>query len=674
MSESTQLSLVPYVPAPPPVLVQDNNSHIAKPQANQPPTFIVLAFDVSTRRISFKPTESTPEIKTFLSKQIGISYHMGSGVFLLPAKNWHDFLTSLSGTNYTLSFILNVENEIHSFINKGDYSVSLDAKHGRIVLRKRDALVKDIYVSGITTWYAGTDYYAVSTSEAYKLTALLPKQNPSVTFDYSPEVKTLLENELKTRSALLEISIAQDAPEIPDDIKLSLKPFQRVAKKYSAHVGHRAIISYDMGLGKTAISISIAESIPNCRVLIICPATLKINWKREIQKCTPHNAVMLSGSVPDMIAINSMMNKEIKYHIMNYDILGRGDRDEDAGLFVSPWAKLINMVDFDLIILDEAHYIKNTGSGRSKAARELKSKYLLHLTGTPVVNRPGELWPLLHMIDPQTFSSKESFEGQWFYGGKTLKNPEQFRDMLSAYMIRRKREDVIKDLPTIERIDHFVEIPDAAWKSYNLALEGIYVSLANPDYEREINSILAQLQRLKQILADACAVHSASLARDIYEETEKKVLIFSQYRNSCFDITSFLGKEALCITGEDDEEERFRKIDRFQNGDDIKYLVLSTKIGAEGLTLTKAHYVIFNDLMWTPKDHRQAEARCYARLNDMHGAVAYYMQVEKTITEDIMEILRLKLQIIEETVDGVNAANIENASIINELLNRMRGK
>lgn len=639
------------------------------------PTFFIVAFDSSLKRVVIKlGNESDNEAKTLISAQNKVTYSLGSKSFILPIDSFTAFKTACIDKEYILSYLPDVESDIEAFLNQADYRVTLDSRHGQIVITPKNDFVDRLYQSGIATWHIGTNRYTVSTSEAYKLPLILPKYNPRVTFDYGDEVKVLLEDEAKKRAELLTISTLEDAPEVKDDIALSLRPFQRVAKKFSHYVGNRAIISYDMGLGKTAIALSVIESLPNVRALIICPNTLKINWKREIKRCTGHDAAMLSGAAPNELAMKSLLNKDIKYHIINYDILGRGDRDKDAKIFISNWAQFINAAGLDFLILDEAHYIKNVDSGRSKAARQLKAKHILHLTGTPVVNRPGELWPLLNMIDPVTFSSKESFEGQWLYSGKTIKNPEGFREMLSKYMIRRRKEDVIKDLPTIERINHFVEMPAAAWDSYNKALMGVYVSLRNPNFEKDINSVLAQLTRCKQIVADACASESASLARDIYEETEKKVLIFSQFVDSCKEITYQLGSEALCITGEDDNETRYTKIDKFQSDPSIKYMVLSTKAGAEGITLTAAHYVIFNDLCWTPKDHRQAEARCYGRLNDMHGATAYYIQVERTITEMIMEILRKKLEIIEESVDGLTASNAQDVSIINEFLFQLKGK
>ena len=637
------------------------------------PNFTILEFDSDIGRIGIKINTLDDEHINFMRTIPGRSYSYATKLNWIPLSSLAVFYSLCNQNEYTYEISEENEKGIQEYLNRGEYLITLDSRRGRIIFNPRDQSVPKLYQNGITTWSIEYDRYTLATSEAYKIPTVLPKYNPKVKFDYSIEVATILEKLAENRKNLLEISQAEDAPDVQDDISFPLRPFQKVAKKFLSHIGYRGILAYDMGLGKTPIAISTLESIPNLsKILIVCPATLKTNWKREIKKATGLDCNVLSGASPSELSILSILSGKHKYHIINYDILGRGDRDKETHTFLSPWAKVINMCQFDAIVMDEAHYIKNVDSGRSKAARELSSKYYIALTGTPVVNRPIEIWPLLNIIDPQSFSSYESFSGQWLWdNGKRVRNESAFREMLSAYMIRRRKEDVIKDLPMIERLDHFIELSSAAKKAYNTALEGVYISLRNPNYEREINSILAQLMRLKQIVADDTAPHSVELAKEIYEETDKKVLIFSQFVQSCHYIHSQL-PESLCITGEDSDQSRYEKIDKFQNDPNIKYMVLSTKAGAEGLTLTAAHYVIFNDLCWTPKDHRQAEARCYGRMNDLHSATAYYMQAENTVTETIMGILRQKIALIESTVEGVNTSANENASIIGEFLSSLR--
>jgi len=636
--------------------------------------FEIVSFDSAHERVGIRVlTPEREELITFMRMIPKRSYDMSQQLNIIPLLSLQTFYNRCDENEYLYSISDDIQQEIDKYLKRADYKVTIDTRRGRAVINPNRPNMRPLYQSGLTTWTHEYDRYSVALSEAYKIPLIIPNYNPTISIEYDDEVRAIFQKEASRRNELLSLSTATDAPDIQDDILFSLRPFQKVAKKFALHLDGRAILAYDMGLGKTPIAISITEALPLAsRVLVVCPATLKTNWKREIKKATGLDCTILSGASPSALSIQEMMNPANKYHIINYDILGRGTKDKESKLFVSDWAKVINLIGYDMIILDEAHYTKNMDSGRSKAARELKSKYTLPLTGTPVVNRPAELFPLLTIVDPTNCPSFDSFCGQWLYNdGKRVRNENAFREMLAAYMIRRRKEDVIQDLPKIERLDHFIELSGAAEKSYSLALQNVYVSLKNPDYQREINSILAQLMRLKQIVADDTVTHTVDLAREIYEETDKKTLIFSQFVSTCQEIHSRL-EGSLCITGEDSDESRYRKIDKFQSDPDIKYMVLSTKAGAEGLTLTAAHYVIFNDLCWTPKDHRQAEARCYGRMNDLHTATAYYMQAAGTVTEMIMAILREKLAIIESTVDGINQSAQDGQSIISEFLNQLK--
>jgi SWI/SNF-related matrix-associated actin-dependent regulator 1 of chromatin subfamily A len=642
---------------------------------NMIPHFEIVSFDPSRDKVSIKINVLEDEYLNFIRSLPRRVYNHSSQTNEIPSSSLQEFYNRADEKEYRYTISDELSREIDDYFKRADFKLTLDARRGRIVIAPNRPNLKPLYQSGLTTWAMEYERYSVAISEAYNIPSIIPVYNPTVSFEYSPEVKEVLAREASRRANLFALSSATDAPEVADDISFSLRPFQKVAKKFALHLDGRAILAYDMGLGKTPIAISITEALQLAqKVLVICPATLKTNWRREIKKATGLDASVLSGASPSVLTIQAMMNPDIKYHIINYDILGRGTRDKESKQFVSDWARTINLMSFDMIIVDEAHYTKNMDSGRSKAVRDLKSRYMLPLTGTPVVNRPAELFPLLHMVDPVNFPSFESFCGQWLYNdGKSVRNENKFREMLAAYMIRRRKEDVIKDLPMIERFDRFIELSGAAESAYSKALEGIYVSLRNPDYQRDINNILVQLMRLKQIVADDTVQHTVELAREIYEETSKKTLIFSQFVSTCHDIHSRLGTESLCITGEDSDDSRYKKIDAFQSDPNIKYMVLSTKAGAEGITLTAAHYIIFNDLCWTPKDHRQAEARCYGRMNDLHSATAYYMQAEGTVTETIMAILRAKMDIIEKTVDGINKSAAEGQSIITEFLTKLKG-
>jgi len=570
---------------------------------------------------------------------------------------------------------------IYDIINAPSLSISLTSDKRRVDIKPSIFVQGLFYPTGLDSFRrdGSGDFYYMDSNELWRFSVILAKDYASYSIHYDKESLELLNSQIERRKIIDELSKATDS-----DIKVPLingdlfHGFQRVALKFAEVTDYNCILALDMGLGKTPISIAIAELL-QARVLFIVPATLKTNTFREIKKWTGKEALILSGSAPDGLTIDCLIDgaKKTQYNIINYDIIGRETILEKSTKIGVPditmmkWVELINMSNFDLIVCDEIHYIKNMNSLRSKGVRALKSPHKIGLTGTPIVNRPSELYPPLNVIAPDKFQRESDFLNAFMDHEGNAKNVPRLHELLQDYMFRRKKEDVIQDLPPITRINHFCSLSDKAKFHYNKAMEGLYISLRNPSYKRDINSILAQLTRLKQIISDDKVQTTVDLANTAYEETGEKVLIFSQFIDSCHAIAGLLDHK-LIITGNNTDDERYERIDKFQKDDDTHFMVLSTKAGSEGITLTRAHTVIFNDLCWTPKDHRQAEARCYGRMSDMHGAIAYYVQVENTIDEMIAELLMKKLVIIEEVIDDVHKDQGDGASIINDLLDKLK--
>ncbi len=309
------------------------------------------------------------------------------------------------------------------------------------------------------------------------------------------------------------------------------------------------------------------------------------------------------------------------------------------------------------------------------------------LTGTPILNRPGELWPMLHVADSITFPSFETFKSQYTYDGKVVRNVDQLKELLKPLMIRRLKRDVIKELEPINRINSYFELSERSRKLYDKVLAGVFEILAewNPNqagYEKKTTHILAQIQRLKQVVAIDAVESTADLATQIYDSSPEegapnKVLIFSQFKATTYGIAKRLGHEALSfvsyngsgmsgfVTGDHNWQQA--QIDQFQKDPNIHFLCVTEKTAKEGHNITAAHAVIFNDLFWTPAGHQQAEARAYGRISDLHTIDSYYRIGVNSISEKIMAILAAKLSIIEQVVEGVEASRADT-SIVHELL------
>jgi SNF2 family DNA or RNA helicase len=293
------------------------------------------------------------------------------------------------------------------------------------------------------------------------------------------------------------------------------------------------------------------------------------------------------------------------------------------------------------------------------------------MSGTPIVNRPMELYPLLHLVAPETFNSPSSFASQFTNQDGTARNVAILHKLLTPYMIRRTRKDVFGDSVEPIRIPFTKELSPTARKHYTAVLEGIYRSLRRPEREFNVTSILAELIRCKQICSADNAPTSAELATDAYEETGKKVLIFSQFKESQYAIEQSLGPSCRVINGDVGDDTRYELVDKFQDkNSELKYIVTNI---LEGLTLTEGHTVIFNDLWWTPKDHNQAEGRAFGRANDPHGGNSYYIQNENTIDEFLVELLAKKLKVFSEVIDGIRDSQEEQTSVVNALIKHIRG-
>lgn len=535
--------------------------------------------------------------------------------------------------------------------------------------------------------------------EGWRLKKIIDERNLNESFVFLGDSADQIVKQVEDRMRLDSIALAEDVPDFPEVPGLKgvvPRSFQKVGVKFFMLNGGSGLCCDEMGLGKTLQMIMLAM-INNWRTLIVCPASLKVNWIREIAKFTDEKVYELAGTVPSAFDISHIIANKPKFVIINYDVIGRsvdidksytdkqGYRHVDIQTKL-PWIEVLNICNFDLCVYDEAHYIKNKDSQRSIGARQLKAKHTIGLTGTPILNRPGEFWPILNIVRPDLFPAHDTFVRQYTVDGRTPKNVGELRELLKPLMIRRLKKDVIKELPAVNRINHYHELTPKAKKLYQKVLEGVYTILAewNPNAAgatKEVTNILVQIMRLKQVVAIDMIASTADLATEIYDSTGKKVLIFSHFKPMCYGINRLLGQESLGFvdrtpSGEFqtiDDRERQARIDRFQNEDEIKFLVVTENTAKEGYNITAAEVVIFNDLFWTPSAHHQAEGRAYGRLSNLHPIDAYYRIGADTISEWNMELLQKKLDIIEEVVEGVNKSrSTADESIFMELIKNMK--
>lgn len=613
----------------------------------------------------------------------GRNYINQRQVNTFPIDSFDKVKQAIESTGNKLEISDELETKVNEYLNAVDFELDFIEKRSQIKVSRTIKQKRLDYIYDISSWTNHTDYYTFNVNELLKWMELQSKMT-QYKFGMSDSVMKLYNEQIERERLTNEFAEMKDADiggfafrwtdKNGVEHSFDLKPDQRVACKFDDTFGNRTLLSFDMGKGKTAIAIAQAERY-NERVLFICKADLKTNIKREIRKFTGKEAIVFSGIEPDGLDLEYMLgSKKQQYNILSYSVIGRTVTSEDSDgnkHELMKWVELINFSKFDRIICDEAHYIKNMDSQRSKGVRATHSPKTMLLTGTPIVNRPGELFPALNIIDPITFHDYASFLNQFTdYNGRP-KNLPVLHKLLKRYMIRRLR-DASNDP---NRIPQYTSLSPKAQQRYAEVFEGLYTALRKPDYTSNVTNILTEMLRLKQICADDKVDFTVDLAETALDETEElpwnKVLVFSQFKATQAEIANRLGSQCRIINGEVTDKSRYELVDAFQDPSN-KLKVIVTNI-VEGLTLTQAGTTIINDLWWTPKDHSQAEGRAFGRENDPHGGNSYYVLAENTIDDMIWGLLEKKMKIAKAIVDDVYVKYDDNESLFSELTKMIRG-
>jgi SWI/SNF-related matrix-associated actin-dependent regulator 1 of chromatin subfamily A len=423
----------------------------------------------------------------------------------------------------------------------------------------------------------------------------------------------------------------------------------------------RFILADDMGLGKTTSTIIAALETGAKKVLIICPASLKINWQREIANYTDRSVYIAEGK---------NFSLEHDFVIVNYDIL------KNFYDLKNKENSLIYQFNPELIIIDEAHYIQNAQAQRTKLVNHFSKKVnrLWLLTGTPMTSRPMNYFNLLSLIESpvaqnwmayairycQGYQFKAGNRKVWNVSGAS--NLEELRDRTSRQVLRRLKEDVL-DLPEKIITPVYLRLKSKMYEN----LMGEYYNWYDNKKE-ESNSLTVQfskLMKVRQVISDEKVETTIELAQNIIDQ-DKKVIIFTNFTDTLNKIKNHFGKQAVHLDGSCTKPQRQYAVDQFQENEKIKVFVGNLKAAGVGITLTAAEAVIMNDLSFVPSDHSQAEDRSY-RYGQKSNVLVYYPIFENTIEGVIYDILNNKKSVFE-TVMG---DNINKADFIEEMMNKI---
>jgi SWI/SNF-related matrix-associated actin-dependent regulator 1 of chromatin subfamily A len=425
----------------------------------------------------------------------------------------------------------------------------------------------------------------------------------------------------------------------------------------------RFILADDMGVGKSCSTIIAALETKAKKILVVCPASLKINWQREI-------AIYSDKSV--FIAEGKKFSTEHDIVIVNYDIL------KNFYDIKNPHDSVIGQINFDLIILDEAHMVSNSQAARTKIINSFtkKTKYLWLLTGTPMTNRPINYYNLLNLIESPVAQNWMAYairycEGYQFRAGNRkiwnvngASNLEELRERTSGQILRRLKEDVL-DLP--DKIITPIYLKTTS-KEYKDLMGEYYEWLDKEEGSSSLTVQFSKLMQIRKLIANEKVKETIEFAQNIIDQ-DKKVIIFTNFTETLQMIHNHFGKQSVYLDGSCNKTQRQYAVDQFQENDKIKVFVGNLKAAGVGLTLTKAEAVIMNDLSFVPAEHAQAEDRAY-RYGQKNNVLIYYPLFINTIEGAIYDILNNKKKIIGTVMGDISSDPGDTVEEILKSINR----
>lgn len=416
------------------------------------------------------------------------------------------------------------------------------------------------------------------------------------------------------------------------------------------------LLADDMGIGKTIQAITVIKHFQYKKVLIVCPASLKLNWQREIKKWVNFESYIVNSSESNEYDIknNNML-------IINYDILKK-------------FESILKNIKFDMVISDECHYIKNEQAQRTKSFKNIieKTDKILLLSGTPIENRPIEFFNTLNIINSDLFSNKFQF-GQRYcalknngfgYDWSGHSNTGELNQLLveEDIMLRRKKEDILEDLP--DKLVSVIPLDIDNYSEYALADKEFALWLKN-NKQAKRTQIQFNVEELEQIVLQGKIKQIYSWIDNFFESNEKLVLMCKHHKT--IDLLYERYKDvSVLFDGRCNEKQKQQAVDQFQNSDKIKLFIGNIKAAGVGITLTAASNLCFLQLDWSPSKHDQASDRIY-RIGQKNCCNIYYFVAQGTIEEAKLQLLDRKRKVVKAILDG---ERVQDFNILSELLRK----
>ncbi|RZD54487.1 MAG: hypothetical protein CXT67_00290 [Methanobacteriota archaeon] len=499
------------------------------------------------------------------------------------------------------------------------------------------------------------------------------------------KVKTYLLGKAE-RIAISDATALHD-DELVDDMKERLAvmfpaghelyPFQYAGVRFAELAEGRALIGDDMGVGKTIQAIAYAalhqEYWP---VLVVTPANVKYNWGREISTWLPKSTLQ--------VVKNGKVDLEgCDFTVINYDLVAKQQDN-------------LHALDANLIIFDESHYLKNKGTTskpikRTVACVELAEhvESVLCLSGTPITNRPIELFTTLEMIKPAEYKGNffpyakrycDAHNNGWGWDFTGSSNVEELHEKLRDTMIRRMKKDVLDELP--DKIRQFIPIvPSTKYLADYRRMARQWLS--EYDYYKTTGGmpagfVLNMLTALRHAAGQMKVPAAANWIAEYQDQnTDKPIIVFHHHRDVGEELVKLLrtdkrfqGKKWGTINGSVSAEKRFARVEAFQAGE-LDGLICSTIAAKEGLTLTEADTVVFIEREWVSGWEEQAEDRVNRIGQDADLVHAVYLSVVGTIDEKFDRIVEEKREVVSAILDGTTHEEGTKSGVAKALLQAM---
>lgn len=452
-----------------------------------------------------------------------------------------------------------------------------------------------------------------------------------------------------------------------DTLHAKLRPYQEAGVKwlwFLKHLGIGACLADDMGLGKTiqVIGLFLQLNKEKCHPhLIVVPASLIANWKSEMEHFAPTLKVFIAH--PSATPPSNLKSQSASM-VSQYDVV----LTTYGSISRLAW---VSQVDWEVLVLDEAQAIKNPNAKQTRAAKQLKSRFRIALTGTPIENRLSDLWSIFDFLSPGLLGSAKAFTDFSKKLGEKQNSYLPLRQLVRPYILRRLKTDksIISDLPEKTEIKAFCTLTKIQAALYQEAVESLEREIKEVEGIKRRGVILSYLMRFKQIcnhpsqwLRDGTYSPrdsgKFSRLKEICEEAaerQEKVLVFTQFREITKVLARFLleifGRPGLILHGDTNIKNRKAYVDQFQEELGPPFFVLSLKAGGTGLNLTQASHVLHFDRWWNPAVENQATDRAF-RIGQKKNVLVHKFICRGTVEDKIDELIDSKRDLSLNILEG----------------------